>query len=124
MWVHQLCSILCFLPCSFQHADLEKFPRLRQVLTRLVFAPQTEAEEPTSASSPGSRASSIALSVPSTPAERYHALPPEDKIDILSFMCNTAVSSKAIHSHMESSEEQLTALRKEKIEVNRSRKQW
>lgn len=37
-------------------------------------------------------------------------------------MCNLAVSSKAIHVHMESCEEQLTALRKEKIEVNRQKK--
>ena len=38
-------------------------------------------------------------------------------------MCNLVVSSKAIHAHMESCEEQLTALRKEKIEVNRQKKQ-
>jgi hypothetical protein len=38
-------------------------------------------------------------------------------------MCNLAISSKAIHGHMEFCEEQLTALRKEKIEVNRLKKQ-
>lgn len=63
------------------------------------------------------------LSVPSSPRDRYHKLSPVDKIAILSFLCNTAVSSKAIHIYMESCEEQLTALRKEKIEVNRSKKQ-
>lgn len=50
-------------------------------------------------------------------------MPVEDRIAILSFMCNLAVSSKAIHIHMESCEEQLTALRKEKIDVNRQKKQ-
>jgi len=55
--------------------------------------------------------------------KRYYTLPPEDRIAILSFMCNVAISSKAIHSHMEYCEEQLTALRKEKIEVNRLKKQ-
>ena len=43
-------------------------------------------------------------------------------MDIIAFMCNLAVSSKAIHAHMETCEEQLTALRKEKIEVNRTKK--
>jgi len=38
-------------------------------------------------------------------------------------MCNLAISSKAIHAHMELCEEQLTSLRKEKIEVNRLKKQ-
>ena len=58
-----------------------------------------------------------------SPSERYYSLPPEDRIAILSFLCNLAISSKAIHAHMESCEEQLTALRKEKIEVNRQKKQ-
>jgi bromodomain adjacent to zinc finger domain protein 1A len=62
------------------------------------------------------------LTIESSPGERYYSLPYADKILILSFMCNLAVSSKAIHVHMESCEEQLTALRKEKIEVNRQKK--
>jgi bromodomain adjacent to zinc finger domain protein 1A len=49
-------------------------------------------------------------------------LPPEDKIAILSFLCNVAVSSKSIHAHMETCEEELTSRRKEKIELNRARK--
>lgn len=57
------------------------------------------------------------------PKERYYALPVVDRVAILSFMCNLAVSSKAIHMHMDTCEEQLTALRKEKIEVNRMKKQ-
>jgi bromodomain adjacent to zinc finger domain protein 1A len=107
-----------------QHADLEKFPRLRQVLTRLLFAPPHDGDDGTaSGSTPSSRATPMVLSVQSKPAERYYALPPKDRIDILAFMCDIAVSSKAIHTHMETSEEQLTALRKEKIEVNRTKKQ-
>ena len=47
----------------------------------------------------------------------------EYKIVLLSFLCGLSVSSKAIHLHMESCEEQLTTLRKEKIEINRSKKQ-
>lgn len=39
-------------------------------------------------------------------------------------MCDLAVSSKAIHVHIEHCEEQLTALRKEKIELNRTKKHY
>jgi bromodomain adjacent to zinc finger domain protein 1A len=96
------------------------------VLTQLLFAPDPNAEH---ASEPGSsRAGTPSLidlspNYVSSPSERYTALPPEDRLAILVFMCDIAVSSKAIHQYMETCEEQLTALRKEKIEVNRARKQ-
>ncbi|KAG2368257.1 hypothetical protein BDR07DRAFT_1605599 [Suillus spraguei] len=113
------------LGCLKDHATLDNFPRLQEVLTRLLFAPEPHAE--VSSSSSSSRVSSPAannLSVRSSPSERYYALPPADRIDILTLMCNLAVSSKAVHSHMESCEEQLTALRKEKIEIGRQKKQY
>ncbi len=105
-----------------QHANMHNFPCLREMLTRLLFEP-----EPLPVSTPTTPAGtphpqSETFTVPSTPKERYHALSPKDKIAILSFMCNLAISSKAIHLHMESCEEQLTELRKQKIEVNRSKK--
>ncbi|KAG6911832.1 hypothetical protein DXG01_000079 [Tephrocybe rancida] len=107
------------------HATVTNFPRLREILTRLLFAPEPRID--TSSESPSSSRVSTPESAPlsqrSVPAERYYALPPKDKIAILSFMCNLAISSKAIHAHMESCEEQLTALRKEKIDVNRLKKQ-
>ncbi|KAI9462511.1 chromatin remodeling complex protein [Lactarius psammicola] len=59
---------------------------------------------------------------PSSPKQCYPMLPPEDKIAILAFMCNVAVSSKSVHAHMEACEEELTSRRKEKIELNRTRK--
>lgn len=62
------------------------------------------------------------LTTPGSPADLYYKLPAKDRVDIITFMCNLAVSSKAIHIHMETCEEQLTALRKEKIEVNRTKK--
>jgi bromodomain adjacent to zinc finger domain protein 1A len=107
----------------FQHANLTNFPRLREVLTRLLFAPDPSAEQSTASSSSRTSTPVPSLTIPSTPGERYHDIPPSDKITILAFMCNLAISSKAIHAHMESCEEQLTALRKEKIEVNRQKKQ-
>ncbi|TFK57352.1 hypothetical protein OE88DRAFT_1730725 [Heliocybe sulcata] len=112
--------------CLKDHADVQKFPRLRAVFTQLLFAPPESADDPspsTSASRPVSVEPTV-LSEPSRPRERYHALPPKDRIAILGYMCNLAVSSKAIHAHMESCEENLTALRKEKIEVNRQKKAY
>ncbi|KAH8100647.1 chromatin remodeling complex protein [Cristinia sonorae] len=113
--------------CLKDHATLENFPRLQEILTRLLFAPESEPQAASSSSNATPAASPVLdihdiLKVPSSPRDRYHTLSPVDKLTILSFMCNMAVSSKAIHIHMEACEEQLTALRKEKIEVNRSKK--
>ncbi|KAK1223803.1 hypothetical protein PQX77_013327 [Marasmius sp. AFHP31] len=106
--------------CLKDHATLENFPRLREILTRLLFS----TDSPNDRLSPSSTTSALTESPGpnSTVSQRYHTLNPQDRIAILSFMCNLAVSSKAIHAHMESCEEQLTALRKEKIEVNRQKK--
>ncbi|EMD41798.1 hypothetical protein CERSUDRAFT_110363 [Gelatoporia subvermispora B] len=106
--------------CLKDHATTESFPRLREVLTRLLFAPETASETETT---PASTPTPGVLSISASPAKRYYSLPPEDRVAILSFMCNLAVSSKALHAHLEWCEEQLTALRKEKIEVNRTKKQ-
>ncbi len=109
-----------------QHANLENFPRMREILTRLLFAPdQPQSQEPSSSTAPTPNASPapLRLSTPTAPGQLYRKLPPKDRVTIIAFMCNLAVSSKAIHMHMEWCEEQLTALRKEKIEVNRTKKQ-
>ncbi|KAF9037807.1 chromatin remodeling complex protein [Hymenopellis radicata] len=110
--------------CIKDHATVANFPRLREVLTKLLFAPAEPDQARASSEASGSHSPAPSLyTVPSYPAERYPSLPPADRIAIISFMTNLAISSKAIHAHMETCEEQLTALRKEKIEVNRSKKQ-
>ncbi|KAI8995548.1 chromatin remodeling complex protein [Trametes punicea] len=111
--------------CLKDHANLENFPRLREVLTRLLFAPDS-APEPSgsTAPSPSTSPAPLRLTTPAHPKELYYRLSAKDRVDILAFMCNLAVSSKAIHAHMEACEEQLTALRKEKIEVNRTKKSY
>ncbi|TBU48396.1 chromatin remodeling complex protein [Dichomitus squalens] len=111
--------------CLKDHANLENFPRLREVLTRLLFAPD-HSQDPSSstAPSPATSPAPLRLTTPTAPGQLYHKLPPKDRVAILDFMCTLAVSSKAIHAHMELCEEQLTALRKEKIEVNRTKKQY
>lgn len=101
---------------------MEAFPLFQQVITWLLFEPEDRDK-------PGGSSSSIHSQDPqkfterAVPGERYWTMPVEYKIALLSFMCGLSVSSKAIHLHMESCEEQLTALRKEKIEINRSKKQ-
>ncbi|KIY45420.1 hypothetical protein FISHEDRAFT_66988 [Fistulina hepatica ATCC 64428] len=97
--------------CLKDHATVETFPRLREVLTKLLFKP-TEYDED----------GNVTELHWAKPAEQYYALSPEDRIAILSFMCDVAISSKAIHAHMELCLEQLTTLRKEKVEVNRQKK--
>jgi len=96
-------------------ATVEAFPLLQQVLTWLLFEP------PPPDLSPGG-CSQDRFTVRANPGERYWTMGVDHKIALLSFMCGLSVSSKAIHLHMESCEEQLTALRKEKIEINRSKK--
>ena len=121
----------CSLIYSLQHATVTKFPRLRQIFTKLLFewdeyeSPGENArQEPlTPGSSPLSSPALQPTLSRASPEERYFALPPADRIAILQFMCDLAVSSKSIHAHMEHCEEQLTALRKEKIEINRQKKQ-
>lgn len=59
----------------------------------------------------------------SSPSERYYTLSPTERLSILKFMCDLAMTSKAVHNHLDWCEEQLTVLRKERIEVNRRKKQ-
>ena len=59
-----------------------------------------------------------------SPATLYPTLPVEDKIALLSFLCDVSICSKSVHTYMDNCEEQLTQLRKDKIELNRERKRW
>ena len=95
----------------------------QHVLTWLLFEPAGSDESPGGSSSSKDLQDPQIFTERASPGERYWTMPVEYKIALLSFMCGLSVSSKAIHLHMESCEEQLTALRKEKIEINRSKKQ-
>ena len=107
-----------------KHASGWSFPSYRSVLTWLLLEPKDPPESP-GGSSPSihSDDDSPFFNGFAKPNERYWSMPVKYKIALLSFMCGLSVSSKAIHLHMESCEEQLTALRKEKIEINRGKKQ-
>ncbi|KLO16987.1 hypothetical protein SCHPADRAFT_887277 [Schizopora paradoxa] len=114
--------------CLKDHGTIRNFPRMRAIFTHLLY----DDEQPGPAARSTSPFGSSPLSSPTarsprssvSPADRYHTLHPSDKLAILQFMCDLAVSSKAIHAHMEHCEEQLTSLRKEKIELNRTKKHY
>ncbi|KAG8936624.1 hypothetical protein FRC02_000617 [Tulasnella sp. 418] len=91
------------------YATCATFPRLRQVLTYLHYEAQ-----------PGDGDDGVVQ--PCHPADAYPVLPVEDKIAILVFLCEQAVTCKGIRTALEIAETDLTDLRKEKIEVNRERK--
>lgn len=101
----------------------ETFPLFQHVLTWLLFESEITDKPVGSPCWTSSSCNRNHTHVPrATPSERYWTMPVEYKIALLSFMCGLSVSSKAIHLHMESCEEQLTALRKEKIMANRFKK--
>lgn len=110
-----------------QHATVQSFPKLRSIFNKLMFDRAESSSARNNSGSPGSSplSSPTPLHAPTlaSPSERYFSLSPSERVAILQFMCDLAVSSKQIHMHLESCEEQLTAFRKEKIDINRQKKQ-
>lgn len=90
------------------------FPRLRPILTSLVYGPSPPIKDDES------EAGSVVE--PCHPADRYPSLPPEDKIAVIQYLCDLAMACKPIRAALETAETELTELRKEKIEVNREKK--
>jgi bromodomain adjacent to zinc finger domain protein 1A len=52
----------------------------------------------------------------------WMALTPRDKLELLAFLADLAMTSRGIRAFMDECDARLTTLRKEKIEVNRERK--
>lgn len=105
------CVLIGFLK---DYATTATFPRLRPILTSLVYGPSPPEND--DESSTGS------VVEPCHPADRYPSLPPEDKINIIQFLCELTIPCKPIRSTLEAAEADLTELRKEKIELNREKK--
>ncbi|KAG8844443.1 hypothetical protein FRB96_003031 [Tulasnella sp. 330] len=96
------------------YATTETFPRLRPILTHLVYGPSPPLKDDES------EAGSVVE--PCHPSDRYPSLPIEDKLAVIQYLCDLAMACKPIRTALESAEVDLTDLRKEKIEVNRERK--
>ncbi|KAF9512921.1 hypothetical protein BS47DRAFT_1329990 [Hydnum rufescens UP504] len=102
------------------HATMQTLPNLRRILRSLLFAPVTGAStESSSSSTSPAPATSYQRS---TPAERYPVLLHEDKIGIITFLCEICMAARIVRGHIEWGDSSLTELRKEKIEVNREKK--
>jgi bromodomain adjacent to zinc finger domain protein 1A len=126
MWVLGITFIDCFylytyLSFRVQHATMQTLPNLRRILRSLLFVPVTGTSTESSSSStpPPALAGSHQRS---TPAERYPLLLHEDKIGIITFLCEICMAARIVRGHIEWGDSSLTELRKEKIEVNREKK--
>lgn len=106
--------------CLKDNASTTNFPRLRAVLTYLLFNVSADG----ALGKNGRAAEEIDELEPPTaePGDRYPTMPVSDKIALFSFLCDLAITSKPIHHYMDNCETKLTELRKEKIEVNREKK--
>lgn len=95
-----------------QRGEPERFPRLIGILSHLTGIVQRSEEEG------GHRVNDNYL----TPVQRYPTLTLEDKISIVSFLCDQAVMTKPIKRFFDDCEVALTELRKERVELSRARK--
>lgn len=56
------------------------------------------------------------------PQERYMTLPPSDKLAVLEFLCAIISNSKPYRHYIEDCEAALTAIRKERTDINKERR--
>lgn len=103
--------------CVKDQATVSAFPLLRKILVGLLFS----SDPPTADAVPVNEDLTPPLYRVS-PRTRYYLLPPEEKLALLTFLCDTVISHKEIHQYMETCETNLTLLRKEKIEIKKERK--
>ncbi|CAE6428329.1 unnamed protein product [Rhizoctonia solani] len=120
------------LGCLAEYATPETFPRVRSIITQLL-RPPTIAKPVEQSDAP----KIATLDEPDSDSELesndededdnnirwgWVALTPRDKLELLAFLADLAMTSRGIRSFMDQCDARLTTLRKEKIEVNRERK--
>ncbi|KZW00685.1 hypothetical protein EXIGLDRAFT_639080 [Exidia glandulosa HHB12029] len=111
----------CLIGCLKDYASIDTFPRLRAILTYLLF--DTSDRPPAKNGRAKVEPEQSEWSRPlAEPEDRYPTLPVSDKIAILAYLADLGIASKPIHHYMDNCETKLTELRKEKIEVNREKK--
>lgn len=95
--------------CLVDRATPEALPRFLGILSHLTgVAYDDELDTP-----------SMSLR---TAADRYPLLPLSDKIHVLQFLCELAVLTRGVKAYYEMCEAHLTELRKERVEISRTRK--
>ncbi|CAE6473476.1 unnamed protein product [Rhizoctonia solani] len=121
------------LGCLAEHATPETFPRVRSIVTQLIRPPpiakpveQSDAPKIATLDEPDSD-SELESNDGDDEDENnlrwgWMALTPRDKLELLAFLADLAMTSRGIRAFMDECDARLTTLRKEKIEVNRERK--
>lgn len=119
--------------CLKEYATKETFPRIRSIITQLLFPPIIAQAAPAQSDAP----KIATLDEPDSDSELesnpddeegmdlrwgWMALTPRDKLEILAFLADLAMTSRGVRAFMDECDARLTTLRKEKIEVNRERK--
>ncbi|CAE7191906.1 unnamed protein product [Rhizoctonia solani] len=121
------------LGCLAELATPETFPRVRSIVAQLVSPPpiakpveQSDAPKIATLDEPDSD-SELESNNGDDDDENslrwgWMALTPRDKLELLAFLADLAMTSRGIRTFMDECDARLTTLRKEKIEVNRERK--
>ncbi|CAE6480790.1 unnamed protein product [Rhizoctonia solani] len=121
------------LGCLAEYATPETFPRARSIITQLISPPpiakpveQTDAPKIATLDEPDSDSELESNSGDDGDENNlrwgWMALTPRDKLELLAFLADLAMTSRGIRAFMDECDARLTTLRKEKIEVNRERK--
>ncbi|KAG8763256.1 hypothetical protein FRC11_005033 [Ceratobasidium sp. 423] len=121
------------LGCLAEYATPETFPRVRSIITQLIRPPpiakpveQSDAPKIATLDEPDSDSELESNSGDDSDENNlrwgWMALTPRDKLELLAFLADLAMTSRGIRAFMDECDARLTTLRKEKIEVNRERK--
>ncbi|KAL5641607.1 hypothetical protein ACGC1H_001922 [Rhizoctonia solani] len=121
------------LGCIGEYATPETFPRVRSIVAQLLYPPpiakpveQSDAPKIATLDDPDSDSELESNNGDDEDENKlrwgWMALTPRDKLELLAFLADLAMTSRGIRAFMDECDARLTTLRKEKIEVNRERK--
>ncbi|CCO26595.1 Imitation switch two complex protein 1 [Rhizoctonia solani AG-1 IB] len=125
---------IVLLGCLAEYATPETFPRVRSIVgqlletTPIVAKPTEQSDAPKIATLDDPDSDSELESANGDDETEnnlrwgWMTLTPRDKLELLAFLADLAMTSRGIRSFMDECDARLTTLRKEKIEVNRERK--
>ncbi|KAF8741459.1 Chromatin remodeling complex protein, partial [Rhizoctonia solani] len=124
---------IVLIGCLAEYATPETFPRVRSVIGQILKPPpiakpaeQSDAPKIATLDDPDSDSEVDSNGGGGEDELNYRwgwmALTPRDKLELLAFLADLAMTSRGIRSFMDECDARLTTLRKEKIEVNRERK--
>ncbi|GAA99661.1 uncharacterized protein L969DRAFT_48254 [Mixia osmundae IAM 14324] len=108
-WEHHLIGAIC------QRGGIETLPRIASIVRHLLSSLDDDPEDiPDNAED---------CYIERKPQDRYPTLPLADKLLLLGFLIDLALPSRAIVNFMNETESYLSELRKERIEINKEKRQ-